>query len=142
MASSRTGFRTTHGKRYDLGNLDEMHADMREKFGQVFRDISDRPMMNKHFQECDVCQGLKEANESTVTEMITKRRRMKFEITPSQMARILGLPAGHEVVIMYATMDPNTIQIVVMGEGLPEVPEDTEAPIKHLRLVTPENQAA
>jgi hypothetical protein len=121
------------GKWYDSGNVGEMHDDLRTHYGQVFRIISARPGLTKHFEQCAICRSIKEAHEGAVTQMVNARRRQRYELRPSDVAQLLGLPPGHEIVIMYATMEPNTIQIVVMGEDLDVVAEDVEAP--KLRLV-------
>lgn len=56
-------------------------------------------------------------------------RRAKLHLNVEQVAQILDLPAGVHVRAMQALVDPPAVIVVLEGEGLPEIPEDQEAPI-------------
>lgn len=55
-------------------------------------------------------------------------RRTQIHLRPSDLIAYLGLPAGTRVLAFAATVDPPGARIVIEHPGLPEVPEDQEAP--------------
>ena len=55
-------------------------------------------------------------------------RRSQINLRPSDLIAYLGLPAGTRVLAFAATVDPPGARVVIAHPGLPEVPEDQEAP--------------
>lgn len=55
-------------------------------------------------------------------------RRVKVRLGAAQVAKMLDLPAGTEVLAIQGTFDPPSIEVIVVHPDLPMVPLDTEAP--------------
>lgn len=55
-------------------------------------------------------------------------RRAKIRLTPSDIARFIDLPEGLTIRHVYASSDPQAINLIIEGDSLPETPVDTEAP--------------
>jgi len=127
------------GTWYDDGNLDQMHRDLEADYPTVLGKLMDRPAMRRHVQDCPRCAEIAAQRERI--EPPSPRRRGKFVIKQSQMAQILDLPKGAEVIFMYATMDPNTVQVIVSIADLPEIPEEGSSPILNYQVLGAEQAA-
>jgi hypothetical protein len=131
MASSTQRF-VADGKWYDPdNNPGELHDDLRLDFAKTRRNALRRPSVRRHMETCEVCLSIGEATAAAPNPLAT-RRRMKLVINPQQMHTLLKLPANFEIVHMFAQPDPNTVSIIVAGEGLPEVDHLTETPTARL----------
>lgn len=110
---------------YDLDTIDQMHADMRAGYAEVAARVANRPVLQKHIRECTVCAELK--NGAGVRPLST-RRRLRVVLDADKIHKLLGLAPEHEIVFMYAEMDPNKIHILVAGADLPETPATAPTP--------------
>lgn len=63
------------------------------------------------------------------------KRRAKIRLTPSVLARALDLPSGVVPVAVDAHNDPFSVDLIVEGPDLPEVPPDAESPFVQIQLL-------
>lgn len=56
------------------------------------------------------------------------RRVAKIRLNPMEIARMLELPDGFEVIAVQGRWDPVSIEVIVKADSLPESPIDAEAP--------------
>jgi hypothetical protein len=112
---------------YDPNNPGTFHDALRTDYAKAVTAAQRRPSLRRHMDECVVCQAIGDAVEQAPNP-VTTRRRFKVVLNKDLMRTLLQLPERFEIVHMYAENDPNTITILVAGEGLPEVPVDAETP--------------
>jgi hypothetical protein len=123
------------GKWYDPDNKPgELHDDLRLDYAAARRNALRRPSVRRHMESCEVCQSIGAATAAAPNPLST-RKRMKLVLNAEQMHTLLRLPANFEIVHMFAQPDPNTVSILVAGEGLPEVDYATETPIARIDSV-------
>lgn len=120
---------TPNGKWYDAGNVGEMHDDLRTSYQKTLRTMMARPGLKRHFEDCATCQEIKAGSEAAAQQPPAARRRKKYVIRPSDMAALLDLAPGEQIVIMYADLDPNVIKVLVTGPTLDEIDEAVETPV-------------
>jgi len=120
------------GKWYDVdNNPGELHDDLRLDYARASRNAARRPSVRRHMEACEVCLSIGAATAAAPKPLST-RKRMKLVINAEQMHTLLRLPANFEIVHMFAQPDPNTVSVIVAGEGLPEVDYFTETPVARL----------
>jgi hypothetical protein len=131
MAKSTQRF-VADGKWYDPDNKPgELHDDLRLNYAAARRNAERRPSVRRHMESCEVCLSIAAATASAPSPL-SNRKRMKLVINAEQMHTLLRLPANFEIVHMFAQPDPNTVSVLVAGEGLPEVDHLTETPVARL----------
>lgn len=64
----------------------------------------------------------------------TERRQGKYLIWPDEIAELLDLPPGREVLRVWAEQDPVSISVLVQGPDLDPVPPMCESPVLHDRV--------
>jgi hypothetical protein len=113
---------------YDPANPEPLHQALRENYAAACAVVQRRPSLVRHMRECAECQAIT-ASVSAPANPTAGRKRIKLVINPGHMHQLLGLPAHFEIVHMFADDDPNTVSVLVAGEGLPTVQADDETPI-------------
>ncbi len=113
---------------FDANNPGALHDALRLDFARAKAAIDRRPSLRRHVAGCSICQAISAATAAAPAPT-AGRKRMKLVINPGQMHQLLGLPDSFEIVHMYGTDDPNTVSVLVAGEGLPETDPSAETPI-------------
>jgi hypothetical protein len=137
-------------KWYDDGNLDEMHADLRESYLRTLQDINRRPRLVAHFKACDVCQEIRSEKEPKLTfttavfSQENLRRRKQFLIDQPTMRNILGL--GPNEVILFMEVIGEQQEVVAVTVASPDypsvVPYNSQPPVMVVDLVREVPEAA
>jgi hypothetical protein len=135
MAVNREQFPLPDQMWFDPANPEPLHEALRLDYARVYAAASRRPSLRRHIEGCETCASISAAT-AAAPPPLSSRKRIKLILTAEMMHRLLQLPAHFEVVHMFADNDPNLVSILVAGEGLPEVPPNTEAPIVRLSDVT------
>lgn len=121
---------------HDAENPGTLHDALRLDYQRTKTTAEKRPSLRRHMETCAVCQAIADERTGVLPAPVSTRKRIKLVIDPAQMHELLKLPAGYEIVHMYAQPDPNTVSILVAGEGLPEVSFEVETPLADVTDVT------
>jgi hypothetical protein len=115
---------------FDASNPGPLHDALRIDYARTKAATERRPSLRRHMAGCSICQAITAATAGAPAPS-AGRKRIKLVITPEIMHRILNLPANFEIVHMFSADDPNTVSVLVAGEGLPETGWMAETPIVH-----------
>lgn len=113
---------------FDASNPGTLHDALRTDFARTKAMVERRPSLRRHMEDCPVCQAIT-ASTAGAPAPTAGRKRIKLRIDPAAMHRLLDLPANFEIVHMFAADDPNSVFVLVAGEGLPEVDPAVETPL-------------
>jgi len=127
MAGFNERFPMTDQVWFDAANPAALHDALRTDFARTKLAVERRPSLKRHVGDCPVCRAIIAAVGSTPAPTAA-RRRIKLVITPEAMHRMLRLPENFEIVHMFAVDDPNSVGVLVAGDGLPEADPLTETP--------------
>jgi hypothetical protein len=113
---------------YDANNPGPFHEALRQDYARAAASAVRRPSLRRHMTECEICEQIRTGVESAPAPS-AGRRRLKLVVNQEQMHTLLNLPPNLEIVHMFADNDPNTVTILLAGEGLPEVAPGAESPL-------------
>lgn len=113
---------------YDPDRPDELHGDLRVNYASALNVINRRPATVRHFEGCAECRAIRDAHEAAPPPLTT-RKELLLRISATQMRELLKLPPGHDIVVMYAEMNPNAVYVRVAGADLPAVAADAPVPL-------------
>ncbi len=116
---------------FDANNPGPLHDALRADYAATRTAVLARPSLRRHMESCSVCQAIT-TGHAAAPNPLSGRKRLKLVLGKEQMHQMLRLPENFEIVHMFAENDPNTVFVLVAGEGLPEVDDDQETPLGRL----------
>lgn len=103
------------GKRYSPLDRAEVHADMAVDWAATRRAILAQPLVAEAHRDCAECAGLAPAAPPVPTRTGVVSLRL------SDVASMLGLPAGYRVLYMHVVPSTQELRVVVGSDELHEV---------------------
>lgn len=128
------------GHSYSLFDPAEIHRDLREDPVQARRVMQRSKQIMTAHEFCNACQDILAAHEKdqkiaggygSLDDAIVahSERVAQYVVSRANLARMLQLGPGEQVVRMFVSDDPQVLHVVIAGEHFAPVPDGAPAPV-------------
>lgn len=104
-----------------------LHLVMRANYAGAQAMLARRPALRKAHEGCQICARIVAEQAGAAPAGVAPTRK-RLVIDQALMRRLLHLPAGVEIVHMYADNQPNVVSVITYGAHPPAADPDDAAP--------------